>query len=160
MTYTKFMLLNAREYNALILGGVFFVLLFNIKNIHAQNVTESNNMSFGRIILVSGGGDVILSPSGQTTTTGSMIASGSPAPGTFDIVGTPNTPVSISFSNQVFLNGPGQNMGLRDFNHNAGGTPTLNNLGQLQFNVGARLIVRASQAQGSYAGTYDVTVNY
>jgi len=52
-------------------------------------------------------------------------------------------------------------MQIQNFTTNAGSTPILNPAGGvLDFNVGADLIVNASQLGGSYSGTYTVTVIY
>ena len=49
-------------------------------------------------------------------------------------------------------------MTINNFKHNA--TNKLSGSGAEVFNVGADLIVGASQASGVYEGTFDVTVNY
>ena len=46
------------------------------------------------------------------------------------------------------------------FNHDAGATPSLPPGGSETFNVGATLNVGATQASGTYSGTFAVTVNY
>jgi hypothetical protein len=52
-------------------------------------------------------------------------------------------------------------MQIRNFITNAGPNPTLTPAGgALDFNVGADLIVNASQIGGSYSGSYTVTVIY
>ncbi len=50
-------------------------------------------------------------------------------------------------------------MTIDTFNHDAGATPTLAG-GSDTFNVGATLHVGATQAAGTYSGTFSVTVNY
>ena len=51
-------------------------------------------------------------------------------------------------------------MSVDTFNHDAGATPSLSGGGSDTFNVGATLNVGATQAAGTYSGTFDVTVNY
>ena len=66
---------------------------------------------------------------------------------------------SITLPSSATLTSGGDTMTIDTFNHDAGGTPTLSG-GSDTFNVGATLNVGATQAGGTYSGTFSVTVNY
>ena len=117
-------------------------------------------MSFGIIIPDSAGDVVTLSPSGGLSSQNMTIFSGSPQSGFFTVKGDKNTAFVISFSSGDVLSGPGTDMALGTFAHDAGGSPAFDGSGNLTFNVGAALTVNASQTAGAYSGTYTVTVDY
>jgi Domain of unknown function (DUF4402) len=128
----------------------------------AISVSEAKQMSFGTIGALSGGGRVTLSPSGSVTApSGFFLTSvlATPAAGSFNVTGTNNCAVLISFTPGSLV-GPGTSMTITNFTTNAGATPILTNGGRLTFSVGADLVVNASQPGGSYTGTYTVTVVY
>lgn len=123
-------------------------------------VTETQQMNYATIAVTSGGGTVRMSPSGTVTAPGGFVLRGAPAAGSFQVTGSNNCAVVISFV-PGSLTGPGAAMTITNFTTNAGATPTLAPPGgQLSFSVGADLQVNAGQAGGDYSGTYTVTVIY
>lgn len=125
----------------------------------AISITEDTQMDFGTIAVDGSGGTVTITAAGSVSGPAGYTFSGSPAGGTFTASGDASTAVTISFTDGS-LTGPGTAMTLNNFTHDAGGTPTTDGTGDLTFNVGADLVVNASQASGAYSGTYVVTVNY
>ncbi|MCZ4279995.1 DUF4402 domain-containing protein [Kiloniella laminariae] len=125
----------------------------------AISITENTAMDFGNTAVDASGGTVTISTAGAVSGPAGYTFSGSPAAGAFTASGDASTAVTISFTNGS-LTGPGAAMTLNNFTHDAGGTPTTDGSGDLAFNVGADLVVNATQASGAYAGTYTVTVNY
>jgi Mat/Ecp fimbriae major subunit len=126
----------------------------------AITVTETQQMNYGTIAVTSGGGTVTMATTGTVSAPGGFTVSGITNAGSFHVTGTNNCTVSISFV-AGSLTGPGTAMQIQNFTTNAGSTPILNPAGGvLDFNVGADLIVNASQLGGSYSGTYTVTVIY
>ena len=162
--------------NKLLLGGAVVALAATatLNYAHATDATgtasavilaaitlaETTGMDFG-IVTPDPAGDVI------TVTTGGAVSaasgsglSGTTSGGTFASTGTALTAVTIAFSTGDALTGPGADMPLGGFNHDAGASPAFDGAGDLSFDVGAALTVGASQVAGTYNGTYTVTVDY
>lgn len=126
----------------------------------AITVTEKQQLNYGTIAVTSGGGTVTMAANGTVSAPSGFTLSGITNPGSFHVTGTNGCSVSISFV-AGSLTGPGAAMQIWNFTTNAGPNPTLAPpAGQLDFNVGADLIVNAGQPGGSYSGTYTVTVIY
>lgn len=125
----------------------------------AISIVEDTQMDFGIIAVDTSGGTVTISSAGAVSGPAAYTFSGSPAAGAFTASGDASTAVTISFT-AGSLTGPGTAMTLNNFTHDAGGSPTTDGTGNLAFNVGADLVVGASQTAGAYSGTYTVTVNY
>jgi Domain of unknown function (DUF4402) len=124
-------------------------------------ITQAAAMSFGTIG-ATGSGRVTVSPGGIVTApSGYFLAStpATPAAGQFNVTGTNNCSVVISFT-PGSLTGPGPAMTITNFTTNAGANPKLSGGGRLTFSVGADLVVNSGQPGGSYSGTYSVTVVY
>ena len=124
-------------------------------------VTEDTQMAFGNVSVDSAGGTVTLtSAGGISADNANYVFSGTPAGAAFSATGDASAPVTISFSTGDTLTGPGTAMALQNFTNDAGGSPAFDGTGNLAFNVGADLVVNASQTAGSYSGTYTITVDY
>jgi hypothetical protein len=82
-------------------------------------------------------------------------------PGTFLVKGAANHTYAITLpaDETVTLTGAGTAMKVKTFKSNPENTGTLTG-GNQTINVGATLVVGASQTAGSYTGTYTVKVNY
>ena len=132
----------------------------NAEILPAISISEDTQMNFGKIAVDTSAQNVPISAAGAITCPSQYTCTGTPAAGGFTATGQPSTAVTISFSSGDTLTGAGDPMALGTFVHSAGGSPALGAGGTLAFNVGATLAVGASQAAGSYAGTYTVTVNY
>jgi Mat/Ecp fimbriae major subunit len=127
----------------------------------AITLAETQQMNYGTIAAASAGGTVTMGSSGTVSAPAGFTLSGVTAVGAFHLTGSPNCSVTISFVAGL-LAGPGTSMAIQNFTSSVGTNPTINppGGGQLDFNVGADLIVHASQAGGSYSGTYTVTAIY
>lgn len=126
----------------------------------AITITETQPMNYATIAVTGGGGRVTISPSGAVTAPPGFSLAGAPVAGKFNVSGTNGCAVTISFTPGLLL-GPGAAMTITNFTTNTGPTAILAPAGgQLSFSVGADLVVNASQAGGSYTGTYAVTVVY
>jgi hypothetical protein len=121
-------------------------------------VTESVPMSFAAVAPPPSGGAIVLTTAGTISSSAGFVFRGSPAPATFNAHGVPDHPASVSFSSGNLVTGPGPAMRLGAFTSNAAlvfdGTANLN------FVVGATLVINPNQAPGQYTGTYAVTVNF
>ncbi|MEO8311769.1 MAG: DUF4402 domain-containing protein [Caldimonas sp.] len=131
----------------------------------AQTIGGGTNLSFGSF-LAGGGGSVAVSAGGARTQSGGVILVGQGA-GTssaqFTVVGTANATYSITLppDNTVVLSdGNGNTMTVNSFVSSPPATGTLSGGGNQGVRVGATLIVAPNQAPGTYAGSFNVTVNY
>ena len=155
--------LRRRTTAAIVLGPI--LLLAGLKPAAAVScnttiaITEQTQMNFGTIGAVNGGGTVTVSSSGSASGPAGFFLTGTHAAGGFKVTGSKNCAIVISFTSGS-LTGPGSGMTVNNFTTNAGASPTLNAQGTFSFNVGASLVVNASQTAGSYSGTYSVTVIY
>ena len=123
-------------------------------------VSEPQSINFGSISAAAEGDTISIQPDGTVTTqNGSTISGGSVSPGQFAAAGSPNASINISFTDGT-LTGSGPAMQISNFQHNAGGTPTFDEEGNITFNVGADLIINSGQVAGSYSGTYEVSISY
>jgi hypothetical protein len=131
-----------------------------------------NNLDFGTLIPGTVAGTVVMAPTGvRTANNGIVLVGAGHSPASFAGQGTNNQRVDVSLgSNSIFITGPGAPMRVRDFI--IGSTPTavlttaprrfrINSAtGIFSFPIGATLEVGANQAQGTYTGTWSITLNY
>ncbi len=131
----------------------------------AQTIGAATPLSFGSF-LAGSGGSVVVSAGGARTQTGGVIVVGQGAgvaAAQFTVLGTANATYSISLplDNTVVLSdGNGNSMTVNSFVSSPAATGTLSGGGNQLVRVGASLIVAPNQAPGSYAGSFNVTVNY
>jgi hypothetical protein len=133
--------------------------------VQAAKVQTTGNLAFGRFVAASGGA-VTVSQSGLRSRSGAVVLlASSAAPATFSI--SDNTPgngrklliVTLPANGSVFLANGAQRMPVDGFVSNAPADGVLGPPpGLLQ--VGATLGVAASQAPGSYSGSFQITVEY
>ncbi|MCP4482120.1 MAG: DUF4402 domain-containing protein [bacterium] len=77
------------------------------------------------------------------------------------ITAEPNTSINISFSTGDVLTGPGSTIPIYSFLHDSGNNPILlDATGNLTVQLGARVDITATQAEGDYAGTYNMIIDY
>ena len=122
-------------------------------------ITEAEAMDFATINADPDGDTITLDTNGDLDASNASTFAGNAVPGEFDVTGTPNGAVAISFVDGT-LSGPGDDMDLTAFTHNAGNSPSFDNNGDLNFNVGADLDINNGQVGGQYSGTYTLTVEY
>lgn len=122
------------------------------------------NLDFGYVATV-GAGTVVINPvtGGVTVTGGVSSVGGEPHPATFIGAARNNAVVVIRIPKQpitIRRQGGTETMQVRDFTLQGGDRRTLARMEAFEFNVGATLVVGASQAEGVYSGEFDVTVQY
>lgn len=128
------------------------------------SLLKTVDLDFGELVATGAGTAVIDPVSGAISTTGPLTVIGTGAhPATFKATGSKNSVVNIRLPNgSVTLNRVG-----------GGGTMTVSNLtldgntnrkiplnSTFDFNVGGTLNVGAAQPDGTYTGTFTVTVQY
>lgn len=136
-------------------------------------VVKREDLSFGSIVPSPTAGTVTVDPSdGSRSSTGGVTLVGNThQPALLAGRGQDTRRVNIRVSpNTVTLTGPGSPMALQDFVINTDATLTqVGNSrnyrisdpdGTFEFTVGGTLNVGASQAAGTYTGSFEVTVNY
>lgn len=127
-------------------------------------VTNLNDMDFGFITVTSAGTAVLDSNSGAITTTGGVqFVGGQPHPAQFAAVSPSKTVVHIMLPKQAATLtrlGGTETMMVDSWTINGNATRNVVAHELFAFSVGATLHVNASQAEGTYTGTFDVTFNY
>ena len=127
------------------------------------SVSEAAALSFGNIAPSGTSGTVTVTTAGARTSTGGVSElGGTVTAGEFDVVGSGSATYGIVLpaDGTVTLTGAGDPMPVNGFVHSLdGSTPTLSG-GNGSFTVGATLEVGAGQTEGTYTGSYTVTVNY
>ena len=129
-------------------------------------ISKSVDMDFGNIAAGSSAGSVQLTPAGSRSLTGGITLpgiQGTVTPASFLISGAPNVAYSITLPvNALIITSGSNNMEVNVFESDPAATGTLGTNGLQTLNVGATLIVGASQPAGSYSSNspFAVTVNY
>ena len=135
-------------------------------------VLNNGGLSFGDVF-ADASGDVTLNPqsNARTTTGPALAATGTANPAIFTVGGKRNASYAITLpaNGTVTLTGPGTAMAVSNFTASVAGTaPASSATGLIPdsagatqtFKVGATLTLGASQADGDYSGTFNVTVAY
>lgn len=125
-------------------------------------ITADSALSFGQIA-ANGGGSVTVNSDATVAATGTLISTGTRAPATFSVTGTPLTNVFVSLPRSASLvrTGGTETMTITAFNTNRTGPFQLAaTTGRATFSVGGTLAVTASQPAGIYRGTFTVAVEY
>lgn len=142
------------------------------------NVTKSEDMDFGNVVIATGAGTIVLAPTPTPTctVTGGIIHSGACQPAEFVGAGRVNRIVRVRIppsGRMTVTNATGATM--RIDNMDVNGTPDslvvrenvrqfrlriTNPSGLYFFRVGGRLNVGATQAPGTYTGTFNIDVQY
>ncbi len=125
-----------------------------------RQLRERVEMNFSIVVPDPTGDVIILSPSGVLSSNNFSFFIGSAEAARFTARGDQNAAAAISFSASDVMIGPGANMTLSNFTHDAGETPFFDASGNIEFNVGGSLTVSANQSSGSYSGSYTVFVDY
>lgn len=125
------------------------------------SISNTTGMNFGRVSPTGIAGTVVLNAaSTRTPTNVDLLSGGTVAAATFVVRGGASEAYAITLPASATITSGANNMTVDSFTHDAGGSPTLDATGNDSFNVGATLNVGASQAAGSYSGTFSVTVDY
>lgn len=128
-------------------------------------ITAGNDLEFGSIASGTQESEVKITTAGvRSLETGNatLYTSDAGQQGTFNVSGQADHTYSITLpgNGAVTLASSGNTMAVKNFVSNPDNTGTLSSSGSQTVNVGATLVVGASQAAGSYTGNYTVTVNY
>jgi len=121
-------------------------------------IAETQALNFGNISPTGTAGTVAISTGGVRSNSNVDLLGGLPTQAIFAITGAGNAAFSVSLPSSVILTGP-ETKTVDSFVHDAGASPALSS-GTATVNVGATLNVNATQAPGTYTGTYSVSVNY
>jgi hypothetical protein len=120
-------------------------------------VSKVDDLQFGTIISGSVEATVTMSAAGNFICGTGLTCSGSAKPSAFNITGTGNEVVTVATDATVKLENGGNFMLAALSTSNS--SITLN-AGAGTFKVGGVLTVKANQPSGTYAGDFNVTVNY
>jgi Mat/Ecp fimbriae major subunit len=141
------------------------------KILRQLTVTSDRDLNFGTIVTGTSAGNIVLSSAGAVTTCGVTgsggVCSGTATSARFNVSGAGAQVVTVSLPTASFniTNTAGDTMAVSTLSGSAA-TVTLSGTfgaaaaGTGSFTVGGTLGVGANQADGDYAGTFNVTVNY
>jgi hypothetical protein len=136
---------------------------------------KREDMTFGRVVVGTAAGTVVINPLTDTCTYSATVVSGGGCHAAqFVGMGNKKMRFRLTLPNSITLTGPGAPMTVDTFmaGFNASVTPPSGNgngpqrftiesdSGIFDFKVGATLRVNANQLGGIYTGTFDVTVMY
>lgn len=123
-------------------------------------VTNTSDLDFGTIVAGASASTVAVSAGAVRTCGAGLTCTGTVTAANFDISGTNNAVVTITGDNSVTLaNGTGGTMSA-SLTRSASSLTLTNSAIGGSFQVGGTLSLAANQADGAYAGTFNVTVDY
>ena len=122
-------------------------------------IANTTDLAFGSVVSSGSADTVVVSPAGARTCGGTLTCTNSVTAGAFDVTGGTGETYTISLPASTTVISGGDNMTVDTFVSTPTPTGTLTG-GAETLLVGATLQVAASQPNGSYTGTYSVTVNY
>lgn len=122
------------------------------------DVSETQQMNFGRFVTNAVSGSVVLSYLGGVTSATHMVLMQGAA-GRFTIDGIPDSNVTITVTDTT-LTGIGAPMTVSNYTSPNIPNMSLNAVGIGVVNLGATLSVNANQTPGVYSGQYTITVIY
>lgn len=134
------------------------------KVILPAQITKLYDMDFGFMTVTTAGTAVLDSNSGNVTTTGGVLfAGGLPHAAQFEAVSPSKTVVHIRLpkkASTLTRVGGTETMTLDGWNLNGVDTRNVVAHETFDFSVGGTLHVAANQAEGTYTGSFDVTIDY
>jgi hypothetical protein len=131
-----------------------------LQQISAVNTAE---LDFGTISRGSIPGQVTIAAdgSGRSVSGGVSGAGGNPHPATFLASGTPNRTYTISHdSGATLTNGSGDTLSISSLLIDGPNTRQFDTNGESVIGVGGTLAVAGNQPEGSYSGSFSLTVDY
>lgn len=127
-------------------------------------VVNTADLDFGTILRGTAAGRVVIAPGTgtRTATGGAVLAGGTPQAAAFTISGTARRVVTVSVTpgSVLLANGTGGSMTVNTFRLNGAANRTLSAAGTNIVRVGARLNLAANQADGTYSGSFNLSVDY
>ncbi|HEV2747158.1 MAG TPA: DUF4402 domain-containing protein [Allosphingosinicella sp.] len=125
------------------------------------SVTKTADLDFGTIVVSTTAGTVAIATDGTLSCAAALTCSGSTSAAGFTISGSKNEFVTISGDNSAVLKNADDNSKTMTASlDRSAETVKLNNTGGGSFTVGGTLSVAASQVDGLYQGSFNVTVDY
>ncbi len=130
--------------------------------ITAIAITKNTDLNFGDVVPGTSIGTVVVTPAGaRSSTGGASLGNGSAVTAaTFSVTGQGSETYAVTLPASITINGGGSSMTVDTFASTPNGTGTLSAGGSDTLSVGATLNVGASQAVGTYTGSFSVTVAY
>ena len=125
-------------------------------------ISNTRALAFGELVAGATSGTAVVTPAGSRTLTGGVTAgnSGGITSASFTVTGLPLFTYAITLPGSTSITAGGNSMTVNTFTSTPSGSGQLGVLGSQALTVGATLVVGASQASGSYSGTFNVTVVY
>ena len=127
-------------------------------------ITKLNDMDFGFVTVTTAGTAILDSNTGNVTTTGGVVfAGGLPHAATFSAVSPSKTVVHIRLPKKAVTltrSGGTETMTVDTWTMNGNETRNVVAHETFAFAIGATLHVGTNQAEGTYTGTFDVTIDY
>lgn len=125
-------------------------------------LAKLTDLSFGDVFMSPTAGTVVLTPAGARSATGGVtLGSLSPSgAATFTVTGAASTTYAITLPASITLSIPGNTLTVSSVTSTPSLTGVLDASGNQTLAVGGTLNVAANQADGNYAGTFNVTVAY
>jgi hypothetical protein len=134
------------------------------KVILPAQITKLFDLDFGFVTVTSAGTAIVDSNTGNVTTTGGVLfAGGLPHAARFEAVSPSKTVVHIRLPKKAVTltrSGGTETMTVDTWSLNGVDTRNVVAHETFDFAVGGTLHVAANQAEGTYAGTFDVTIDY
>lgn len=124
-------------------------------------IAEATALNFGSFSVGASGGTVVITQAGAVSKTGDveLVPSTGATNAVFNVTGAPSSTYSITPPASMTVTSGANSMTVNGFSVPTTGL-TLNGSGAHTFNLGATLNVGSNQAQGTYTGTYSISVNY
>ena len=119
-------------------------------------VTRVADLDYATIVTGAAASTVIVTPAGARTCGAGLVCTGTATAANFSVVGTIGQVATVSVPAAVTLTSGANTMASTLVSSTALMTLAATN----NFTVGGTLSVGANQADGAYAGTFTVTVNY
>ena len=124
-------------------------------------LTKNVDLDFGRLSSGAAGGTAVVSAAGARSVTGDVVEEGGTITAAeFDITGEDGLVYDITLPTSISITSGGDSMTVNTFTSDKAGNSSTLTGGTDTFNVGGTLNVGASQATGTYTGTFDVTCAY
>lgn len=128
------------------------------------SIVKISDLEFGTMIAGAAAGTVVIDPTtdARTTTGGTTASGGAPKAAQFLTYGTQNSVLQVTRGPLPVLSraGGGATMNVTQLTLNGPVTRVVNPAGVLDLRVGGTLAVGANQLEGTYSGTFDITVTY
>ena len=128
------------------------------------SIVKIGDLDFGTLLAGASAGSVTIDPvtDARTTTGGTTAAGGSPISAEFYTYGTQGSILQVTRGPYPVLNrvGGGATMTVTQLTLNGPVLRVVSPAGVLDLKVGGTMTVGANQLDGTYTGTFDITVTY